>query len=653
MDSPADSGPSRVRLLLAAGVGVGLLGLAAVWLWWPHDEPAEVEPDPVPVVDPRLSFPTPYKNVRPDVKYVGDAGCVDCHQDQFKTYQHHPMGQAMALVGEATPIERYSLFDLNPFPVPDLWYGVGHRDGRVYHREWAPGPDGKPLAEVEAEVQYAVGSGAKARSYILNRDGYLFESPITWFPHGGRWDLSPSYEVRNQHFNRVVAPGCLFCHSNQADHVPGTVNRYRAPIFHGLSIGCERCHGPGELHVRARTSAEAVVGTDDTIVNPARLEHHLREAICQQCHIQGEQRILARGRSDFDFRPGLPLHLFLMDFVDGRNRQADHKFVSSVEQMMASRCYAGSREPNKMGCITCHDPHKHPTGAEKVAHYRARCLQCHTDQNCAVPVATRRETQKDDSCVACHMPPTGSEVNHSAITDHRIPRRAEKAAGKPTRRDTPGPDDLVPFHQAQIPADEELPRNFGLALMAMLDRGPPPAVQRLYAERALPLLEKAVRRDRHDGAAWDSRADALFLVGRADEAGSAYAAAVAARPGSESTLHGAANVALAVNRLNEARDYLERAVHINPWNWRYHFDLARVSFRRKDWTRAVRECEQALGLEPTNRDVRSLLVLCHLWAGSRDTAAAEYETLRLLTPANRRADLAGWWDDERRRAPGR
>ena len=39
--------------------------------------------------------------------------------------------------------------------------------------------------------------------------------------------------------------------------------------FRGHGIGCERCHGPGELHVAARGEE------DGTIVNPGRLCAHL------------------------------------------------------------------------------------------------------------------------------------------------------------------------------------------------------------------------------------------------------------------------------------------------------------------------------------------------------------------------------------------
>src|SRR5205807_1805658 len=119
---------------------------------------------------------------------------------------------------------------------------------------------GRILAETQAEVQFAMGSGRRARTYLVNHDGYLFESPITWFTQGRRWDLSPGYETRNQHFSRAITPGCLFCHSNQAEHIANTANRYRQPVFKSFAIGCERCHGPGELHVKLRQGREGMTG---------------------------------------------------------------------------------------------------------------------------------------------------------------------------------------------------------------------------------------------------------------------------------------------------------------------------------------------------------------------------------------------------------
>jgi Tetratricopeptide repeat/Cytochrome c554 and c-prime len=639
---------------LVAAAAIALAGLAAAWwLWWrekvSHSDP---EPDTVAAADPRLTFPTPYRNVHPDVRYVGDRACTDCHRTQADSYRHHPMGLALAPTRDATPIEKYEPDAKNPFTLSGFQYAVVRKkDGHVAHWESRSGTDGQPLAELEADATFAMGSGARVRSYVISRDGYLFQSPITWFPHAGRWDLSPGYEFRNHHFARPITPGCLFCHSNYADHVPGTVNQYREPIFHGLVIGCERCHGPGELHVAKRSAGAVFEGPDDTIVNPARLEHSLREAVCQQCHVQGEQRVVGRGRGEFDYRPGLPLYPFLMDFVDRRQGNSDAKFVNSVEQMMDSRCYRESKEPKKLGCISCHDPHSVPGPHEKIAHYRGRCLQCHTDRSCSVPEAVRRQTSKEDSCIHCHMPRGATEVNHTSLTDHRIPRRPERATTDNPRRPTARPDDLVAFHRHLVPAgDEEESRNRGLAIMAMLDRNPPADAAREYATAALPLLERAVRRDRHDWPAVEGRANALWILGRREEAMSIYEAALAARPDSEVTLAAAGNLALELNRVDAARSYFERAVRRNPWRSNYYHGLAVAAFRNGQWEQAVRQCQQALRVEPTADGTRSLLIQAYLWDGRKRQAETEYEILRQLTPETRRKDLARWFQEEQQRA---
>ena len=180
---------------------------------------------------------------------------------------------------------------------------------RVFHKATRRGADGTVLAEIEAEVRFALGSGTRGIAFLIDREGFLFQSPIAWFAQRRRWDVSPGLRrVRHAAELRAADPARLPVLPHQPISAGSRdVEPLQPPIFQGHAIGCERCHGPGELHVnRGGPSTE----TDLTIVNPAHLAPALRDSVCQQCHLQGTFRFARAGREPLDFRPGLPLHRF-------------------------------------------------------------------------------------------------------------------------------------------------------------------------------------------------------------------------------------------------------------------------------------------------------------------------------------------------------
>ncbi len=604
--------------------------LLAAWTVWRR--PLPPAPDPTPD-DPRLTFPTPYRNVRPEVGYVGDGACARCHADHARTYREHPMGRSLAPVAAARPVERYDEAARNPFDAQGFRYRVEPRDGKVWHTESGAGG-----VEARAEVHFAVGSGTRGRSYLVNRDGYLFQSPITWYPQKGLWDLSPRYERDNHHFARPITPECLFCHSNHADHVEHTVNRYRGPIFRGHAVGCERCHGPGQLHVRRHEARENPDGPDDTIVNPGRLEPALRDAVCQQCHLQGQVRVARRGRDPFDYRPGLPLHRFASVFLNAAAR-ADTKFVGHVEQMHASACFRASA--GKLGCVSCHDPHRQPAPEKKAAYYRGRCLECHAQKGCSLAAEERRRRSPDDSCVACHLPARDADVSHTAVSDHRIPRDPDRAA--PPGRPPAGGIPLLPFHRdLEGPGDAEAARDLGVALMDRAERAPE-RLRRALGEAALPLLDAALARDGEDVPAWEARAHALWCQGRAQEAATDFDALLTKVPRREASLHAAATLAMEMNRPDRARTYWERALEVNPWRYEFHYGLAAALARQRDWRQAVAACQRALALNPAGLEARQVLVRCYAETGQKGRARDEFDVLMALGPSDPEA-LRRWFE---------
>jgi Tfp pilus assembly protein PilF len=624
---------------------VSLALAVAVFAWvWAH-RPAPPA-DPRLTSDPRLTADTPFRNVRPDVRYVGDAACVKCHSTQAETYRHHPMARSLTPVASVAAGQRYGDAVRNPFEADGFQYLVEHRDERVFHRETCRDAQGRVLAENRAEIDFAIGSGTRAHSYLVNRDGYLFESPITWYAQKSVWDLSPGYAGRRTGFERGVRPECLFCHCNQAEPVADTVNRYRREIFQGHGIGCERCHGPGELHAALRQH-DKTGGFDSTIVNPAHLDAPLRESVCEQCHLQGAARVVRRGLDVFAFRPGLPLRLFWSVFVRPPEF-ADHLLVGQVEQMHESRCYRESREQNKLGCVSCHNPHASPPSDGKAVFYRDRCLTCHEKKGCTEPLARRLETVKDDSCIACHMPRLDTvDIEHTAVTDHRVIRRtARPAPAVAPRRLQPGEVPLTHFHRDQLaPDDPEVARDLGLALVDLAREKS--LVRKQLAESAERLLDAAVERRPDDVIAWEGRARALWAQDRPGDALVSCERALALAPTREQSLIDAANYADALNNRDAAIGYCQRARAVNPWATEPRFRLARLWSEAKEWDKAFEEARAVLQDFPTNIEMHLVLVSYYLDKGDKERAQTEFDAALALHPRDPDA-LRRWYAGQKR-----
>src|SRR5262249_8742270 len=97
----------------------------------------------------------------------------------------------------------------------------------------------------------------------------------------------------------------------------------------------------------------------------------------------------------------------------------------------------------------------HVPGAEaRLEFYRRKCLACHESRGCALSATERLERDANDSCVACHMPPSLelSNILHVSFADHRVlrqPRALPEGASKGSSTEF----DLAVFDHA----DQRLP----------------------------------------------------------------------------------------------------------------------------------------------------------------------------------------------------
>ena len=584
--------------------------------------------------------------MRPEVQYVGDDACASCHRDLVASFHKHPMGRSLAPIAAASTLERFEEAAHNPFEAAGSIFSVDRRTDRVIHKETVAGSG----VEAEADITYSIGSGRQGRSYLIDREGFLFQSPISWYPLKGIWDLSPGYEEFNKHFSRPIVAECLFCHVNRVDADPHAANLYHEPIFRGFAIGCERCHGPGELHVKQRRTGEPMAGVDLTIVNPRQLEHSLREAVCQQCHLQSDARVLARGRASFEFRPGLPLNKFLADFVKPPDEGLDKKFVGTVEQMYASRCFRESAGESKLGCISCHDPHALPGALDRESFYRDRCMKCHAQHGCTLPKAERLAKSANDSCIVCHMPTLGSTVPHTVVTNHTIPRRSDTRRSESKTGSWPqaGQLPLLPFPPALAEVeDPEQTRNLGIALVEMArkqERGGTIALS--LAQFAVPLLEGATTGDPKDVDAWEATASALMMLGRLEPALAACEKGIEVDAHREITLYLAANLANRLGRPAVARSYCERGIKVNPWQVPIRQELAESFVRERNPERAIAVTQEIIKIDPFNMTSRQLQIQCLLERGDKERASREATTYLKLLPAQDRASFQTWFEQQ-------
>jgi hypothetical protein len=128
---------------------------------------------------------------------------------------------------------------------------------------------GRESAVDERELIRVVGSGHHSRTYLVAVGDKLFQTPMCWYTKDAVWDLCPGYEQNNDYFSREIDRTCVFCHNARMVRQPGARNAYVEPIPNG--IDCERCHGPGRLHVDRWARGETPTGTGDpAIVNPKR-----------------------------------------------------------------------------------------------------------------------------------------------------------------------------------------------------------------------------------------------------------------------------------------------------------------------------------------------------------------------------------------------
>jgi tetratricopeptide (TPR) repeat protein len=360
-----------------------------------------------------------YANHAPDVGYVGMETCASCHQDKHSTFVHTGMGLSF---DHASPEKSSAIFGKEHQvydSISNLHYFPYWIKDELFIKEYQlEGSD--TVYQRDEKINYIVGSGQHTNSHIMEKNGYLYQAPITYYVQKNRWDLAPGFEGgNNSRFTRILNDECISCHNSMPKLADNSQFKFTQI---GTGIDCERCHGPGELHVNQRLKGEGVdvkKKIDPTIVNPRKLSWQRQIDLCQRCHLQG-LNILKEGKKFTDYRPGMKLSdVFEIYLPLYEGNQSSFDMANHSQRFQMSKCFVSSNEKElKFTCISCHNPHMSVkiTGKEV---YNTACIQCHKKEDCS---DTPEHLQiAKNNCVSCHMPANSSEdIPHVSVHDHYI-----------------------------------------------------------------------------------------------------------------------------------------------------------------------------------------------------------------------------------------
>ncbi|MBM3853153.1 MAG: hypothetical protein FJ399_08345 [Verrucomicrobia bacterium] len=168
----------------------------------------------------------------------------------------------------------------------------------------------------------------------------------------------------------VGSKQCTECHEEQTSHYAGSTHSKIAIADAKVGdVGCESCHGPGSLHVKAG-------GTKATIINPQKSPE-----ACFQCHLE------KRGQFSLpNAHPVMAGKVTCVDCHDVHEGEAIRGTGAAIETELetCTKCHTAQRGPfvyehsaMREGCTACHNPHGSVNQKMLVARDANLCLRCH------------------------------------------------------------------------------------------------------------------------------------------------------------------------------------------------------------------------------------------------------------------------------------
>ena len=595
-----------------------------------------------------------FLNTDPDVAYVGEQACVRCHVEESMTFDRTGMGRAFYPMTPDEIVEDWTDDNELVIEATGLHYRMERRGDKFYQRQFILDSRGNEIAADQRELIFALGSGNHSRGYVTEVEGKLFQAPVCWYPAEQLWEMCPGYEIMNDHFVREISQGCIHCHNDVMELIEGERNEYRKPYPHG--IGCERCHGPGQLHVERWEKGETPTGEfDPTIVHVRRLPREERIEVCFQCHLgdaKASERVMRWDRDVTAFRPGQKLSEVVVAFRMNTATQHDFGLTGQVDRMLLSRCYTESG--GQLECLTCHNPHVSVYRENRPDDFfRRPCLSCHAVEDCGESPDVRAQTEPAaDDCWQCHMRKAEADDQRFAVfTDHWIRKNIDV---EQDHRENYDFSPLFPDRFASLPRGEQAfyearagslmasrnPFSDHLQEMrtdseASFERAIEEGFDSVYAWFFLGKVRLILGKPKQAEQAFErahaldpEHHDAAFALGQARMRRRDPAAAVEIfntilerDPEDAMTLAEVGRAMSVMGRHEEALSYYDRAIVQEPWAVSLHVNQGRVYAALGRFDEAAAKAIDAVKLNPEDAKIWQFYEKAHEAAGDMEAAA--------------------------------
>lgn len=232
--------------------------------------------------------------------------------------------------------------------------------------------------------------GARAHTFVLEYDGQLYESLISYYPALDGMDTTNGDEGLKPHtllqalgrkLDNTESQKCFGCHAT------GGVSANSLQLDAVLAgVKCEHCHTGANGHMEAMTHGNpSVIPPKLKTLSPLEMSN-----FCGQCHRTWEDIMSGTvwGAFDVRFQP---------------------------YRLSNSKCFDGA--DRRISCTACHDPHHEVV--KDAGSYDVKCLACHSSSS-AHPETVKSCPVGRTGCVTCHMPKVDMPGMHQAFTDHQI-----------------------------------------------------------------------------------------------------------------------------------------------------------------------------------------------------------------------------------------